>query len=156
MFQTLFGLVGIELRITARRAAITALLIGLGGVLLAFTLGGLLVAAFIALADAYGPIEAALLIAAGAFLVGAILLVLGFLRLKRPVARTASPLGGLAAMVMPRASVAPDSMSARMASGAAVPPVTPVGSRRGPLKVTTVVGITVGALIAGVALGRRI
>lgn len=147
MLHFVLGLAGIELRRTARRAATVGLLFALGGLLLGIAVFGLLAAAFIALAEAYGALHAALLVAAIAFVPAVILLVIGFVALRRPI-RTRSPLAALAAGVMP----APPPAGGPVSPLAAAVRTRPTS----PLRAGTVVGIAVGALIAGAVLGRRI
>lgn len=140
MFQFLLGIAGVEMRLAARRMASTALLFAIGGVLLVVALIGLLVAAFVALAQAYDPIVAALLVAGIAFVGGTIVLTVAYARLKSPAHRaTGLPLGALGQM--PPASPA---------AGAAP------GEKRAPLGAGTVIGAATIAAIIGVALGRRL
>ncbi|MBS7539692.1 phage holin family protein [Ancylobacter lacus] len=145
MLHFVLGLVGVELRRTARRAAAVGLLFAIGGLLLGVAVFGLLAAAFIALAEAYGPLHAALLVAAIAFVPAVILLVIGFFTLRRPI-RTRSPLAALATGVMPAAPP----------PGAPVTPLAGTARSSSPLRAGTIVGIAVSALIAGAVLGRRI
>ncbi|WP_029351465.1 phage holin family protein [Bosea sp. 117] len=138
MLHFLLGLAGVELRLTARRAATTTLLFALGGTMLVFAIIGLLAAIFIALSLAYDPIVAALLVAAGAFLIGTILLVVAYARLRAPARRPG-------AMGLPLA-------------GLTVPPPGPAaaGPPQPPLKASTVLGIAAGAALIGLILGRRL
>jgi len=141
MFQFLLGLAGVEVRHAARRIASTALLFALGGVLLAVAVVGLLIAAFVALADAYDPIVAALLVAAIAFVGATILLVIAYARLKSPQRRAPGmPISSLADLASrpPGPAAAP---------GAPPPPMLGAG---------TVIGVAAVAAILGVVLGRRL
>ena len=140
MLRLLLGLVGVELGVMARRAATTALLFVIGGVLLAGTVLALLFAAFIALADRYDALTASLVLAGVSFVGAAIFLLIAYLRTRRrrstgygmPVIR--SPVVRPA----PLASIDPTLPPAPLASS------------------TTVIGIAVGAALVGLILGRRI
>ncbi|MFK8253587.1 phage holin family protein [Ancylobacter terrae] len=140
MFQFLLGIAGVEMRLAARRMASTALLFAIGGVLLVVALIGLLVAAFVALANAYDPIVAALIVAGIAFVGGTIVLAVAYARLKSPSRRATSlPLGALGQM----------------------PPASPIAgampvAKRAPFGAGTVIGVATIAAILGVALGRRL
>ncbi|QJP15397.1 phage holin family protein [Starkeya sp. ORNL1] len=142
MFHFLLGLAGVELRDTARRAATTAILFALGALLLMIAVVGVLAAIFFALAERYDPIIAALLVAAMAFVVATLFLIVGYLRLKRPTRRRALPLGGLVPPAAPLAAMAPG----------AVPPPRP----RAPVSGKILVGVAAGAALLGLILGRRI
>ena len=140
MLRLLLGLVGVELGVMARRAATTALLFVIGGVLLAGTVLALLFAAFIALADRYDALTASLVLAGVSFVGAAIFLLIAYLRTRRrrstgygmPVIR--SPV----VRPSPLASIDPTLPPAPLASS------------------TTVIGIAVGAALVGLILGRRI
>lgn len=144
MLRFLLGLAGIELNYLARRAATTALLLALGGLLLGVALVALLVAIFIALANAYDPVVAALLVAAICFIGAIILLVVGYVRMRR---RSRSPAYGISPFAGLRAPMPPP---ATPFVGEPPPPVGP------PLKSSTVIGIAAGAALLGLILGRRI
>lgn len=142
MLRLLLGLVGVELGVAVRRAATTALLFVIGGVMLAGTVFALLFAAFIALADRYDALTAALVLAGVSFAGSAIILLIAYLRTRRRRTR------GYSAMPVIRAPVA-----LRSSPLEAVDPARP----RAPLaSSTTVIGIAVGAAILGLILGRRI
>lgn len=143
MLHFLLGLAGVELRLTARRAAATTLLFALGGTMLVFAVIGLLAAIFIALSLAYDPIVAALLVAAGAFLIGTILLVVAYARLRAPARRPG-------AMGLPLASLTVPPPAPPASGPAAAGPPQP------PLKASTVLGIAAGAALIGLILGRRL
>ncbi len=84
MFHFLLGLAGVELRDTARRAATTAILFALGALLLMVAVVGVLAAIFFALAERYDPIIAALLVAAMAFVVATLFLIVGLFAAEAP------------------------------------------------------------------------
>ncbi|GLK83348.1 phage holin family protein [Ancylobacter defluvii] len=137
MLKLLAGFVGAEVNLALRRAATTVLLLLLGALLFGGALVALMVALFIALAEAYDPVVAALLIAALSFVVGIFLLIAAYARLKSPSRRAASPFAGLRAAPI------------RPPEGPAVPPAPPLAAQ-------TVVGIAAIAAITGLILGRRI
>ncbi|MCJ8143531.1 phage holin family protein [Ancylobacter sp. A5.8] len=144
MLRFILSLAGVELDRALRRAAGTAILFAIGALLLGGALVALLVALFIALADAYDPVVAALLIAAISFIGATVLLILGYARLRRPAPRPGygfNPLAGLG-------PVAPPPTAAPLTGE--LPPSTPrVGSG-------TILGIAAGAALLGLILGRRI
>ncbi|MFT0859644.1 phage holin family protein [Ancylobacter sp. G4_0304] len=143
MLRFILSLAGVELDRALRRAAGTALLFATGALLLGGALVALLVALFIALADAYDPVVAALLIAAIAFVGATILLILAYARLRRPAPRAGygiNPLAGLGAAMPPPAAPL---------SGAVPPSIPPASSG-------TILGIAAGAALLGLILGRRI
>ncbi|MBS7544457.1 phage holin family protein [Ancylobacter oerskovii] len=137
MLKLLFGLVGAEVNFALRRAATTGLLLLLGALLLCGALFALMAALFIALAEAYDPLVAALLIAALALLAGIVLLIVAYARLKAPARTPGLPLAGL-----------------RAAANRPVDPLAP--PPRPPFAAQTVVGIAAVAAIVGLILGRRI
>lgn len=141
MLRLLLGLVGVELGVMARRAATTALLFVIGGVLLAGTVVALLLATFIALAEHYDAITAALVLAAICFIGAAIFLLIAYLRTQR---RRRSGYGAFPAI---RTPVVPPSPLAGV--DPTLPPA-PLASS------TMVIGIAVGAALLGLILGRRI
>ncbi|GAB4070541.1 hypothetical protein KHC28_07540 [Ancylobacter sonchi] len=134
MLKLLLGLVGAEVNLALRRTATTALLLLLGALLFGGALIAAMAALFIALAEAYDPLVAALLIAALCFVLGTVLLIIAYARLKSPARRQALPLVGLrAAPIRPEA-----------------------GPAEPPFAAQTVVGIAAVAAIVGLILGRRI
>lgn len=136
MLRGLLGLVGAEFNIVLRRTATTALLLLLGVIFLGGALLFGAAALFICLADAYGPLTAALAIAGGLFVLGALLLVIGYSRLRSRRRREATAsFGALAASLRP--------------ANQPVSPQTPL------LPAKTVMGIAAVAAIAGLILGRR-
>lgn len=144
MFRFLLGLVGVEINHMARRAATTALLLALGGLLLGMALVAILVATFFALSIAYDPVVAALLISAICFVGATILLIVGYMRMRRPTrggSYGASPLAGLRMPAPP--TVAP-------LTGGPPPPARPL------MNSSTVLGVAAGAALLGLILGRRI
>ncbi|MCB4767575.1 phage holin family protein [Ancylobacter sp. Lp-2] len=134
MLKLLLGLVGAEVNLALRRTATTALLLLLGALLFGGALIAVMAALFIALAEAYDPLVAALLIAALCFVLGVVLLIIAYARLKSPARRQALPLAGLRA----------------------APIRSPEGPTEPPFAAQTVVGITAVAAIVGLILGRRI
>lgn len=137
MLRLLLGFVGVEVNVILRRAATTVLLIVLGALLVGCAAFALLVAIFFALAEAYDPIVAALLISAISFVGGAIVLLIAYLGMRTSRRRT------------------------RMSPFAVVPPAVPLTNQPiGPspplLSTQTVLGIAAVAAIAGLILGRRI
>ena len=138
MLRLLLGLVGVELGVMARRAATTALLFVIGGVLLAGTVVALLLAIFIALADHYDAITAALVLAAICFVSAAIFLLIAYLRTKSRRRAGYGAFSAVRAPLVPPAAVDPT-----------VPPA-PLASS------TTILGVAVGAALLGLILGRRI
>ncbi|HSI41579.1 MAG TPA: phage holin family protein [Xanthobacteraceae bacterium] len=139
MLQFVLGLAGVEMRLVARRLAGTALLFALAGTLMAVAAVAVLVAVFIALAERYDPLVAALLVAALAFVCGAVLLLVAYARLKAPRRAGLSPLAGL----VPPAPAA----TVRPINGGVRPP---------PMSARTVIGVAIGAAVLGVVLGRRL
>lgn len=134
MVKLLLGLVGAEVSFVVRRATTTALLFVLGALLVGGALLFVMVAVFIALAEAYGPLRAAVIVAAALFGVGGLVLVVAYGRLRARQRRSAvSPLA---------------------AFGTATN--QPIGPQPPPLAARTVVGIAAVAAIAGLILGRRI
>lgn len=142
MFHFLLGLAGVELRDTARRAAVTAVLFVLGALLLMVAAIGLLVALFFALAERYDPVVAALLVAALAFVVAAIFLLVAYMRLKSRARHRSLSLAGLVPPTAPMAAMAPG----------AVPPA----GGRSVVSGKILVGVAAGAALLGLILGRRI
>ena len=140
MLRLLLGLVGVELGVMARRAATTALLFVIGGVLLAGTVMGLLLASFIALADRYDAVTAALVLAGICFVGAAIFLLIAYLRTTRRK-RTGYGIPAIRSPLVPPPPLA--------AVDPTLPPA-PLASS------TTVIGIAVGAALLGLILGRRI
>lgn len=138
MLRLLLGLVGVELGVMARRAATTALLFVIGGVLLAGAIVALLLAIFVALAEHYDAITAALVLA-GICLIGAVIfLLIAYLRTK------SRRRAGYSAFPVTRAPLMPPT-----AADPTVPPA-PLASS------TTIIGVAVGAALLGLILGRRI
>ncbi|WP_245261618.1 hypothetical protein [Ancylobacter sp. FA202] len=127
----------------ARRAARTALLCAIGGLLIACAAVFFMIASFIALADRYDALTAALAIGGFLFVMGLIFLLVALLRGRRPRSVSLGGYGAFAA-VPPAAS--------GMAPG--VDPATPAGMP--PASVKTVLGIAAGAAVIGLILGRRV
>lgn len=144
MLRLLLAIFGAELRLTLRRAARTALLCAIGGLLVAMSAVFFLIASFIALADRYDALTAALIIGGGLLALGVIFLLVALMRRqRRPVGFGGyGAYGGYAAP--PAAPIVPP--AAPLAGGPAVPPAG----------VKTVLGIAAGAALIGLILGRRV
>ncbi len=142
MLRFLLGMVGVELRHTARRAAITGLLFALGALMLGGAAIAFLTAFYILLAVRYDPIVAGFIIGGICLILALIFFFIAYVRLRSP-RRTASygRVAGFAAR-----APAPPPIGA--VDPAAVPP-RPVGS-------TTVIAVAAGAALLGLILGRRI
>lgn len=144
MLRLLLAIFGAEIRLTMRRAARTALLCAIGGLLVAMSAVFFLIASFIALADRYDALTAALIIGGGLLALGVIFLLVALMRRQR------RPLGfgGYGAYgayaAPPAAPIVPP--AAPLAGGPAVPPAG----------VKTVLGIAAGAALIGLILGRRV
>ncbi|MCK0206945.1 hypothetical protein MWN33_02740 [Starkeya koreensis] len=151
MFRLLLALFGAELRHVvrhaARRAAVTALLFGIGAILVGVSLLAFLVGAFLMLAARYDPVTAALVIAAFTLLIGLIFLLCALLRARRRPARSFGAYAAAAAPVAPPA-VTP-------AAGLGVPPGSVPGAAP-PASASSVIAIAAGAALVGLILGRRI
>lgn len=144
MLRLLLAIFGAEIRLTMRRAARTALLCAIGGLLVAMSAVFFVIASFIALADRYDALTAALIIGGGLLALGVIFLLVALMRRqRRPVG-----FGGYGAYAAyaapPAAPIVPP--AAPLAGGAAVPPAG----------VKTVLGIAAGAALIGLILGRRV
>lgn len=144
MLRLLLAIFGAEIRLTMRRAARTALLCAIGGLLVAMSAVFFLIASFIALADRYDALTAALIIGGGLLALGVIFLLVALMRRqRRPVG-----FGGYGAYgayaAPPAAPIVPP--AAPLAGGPAVPPAG----------VKTVLGIAAGAALIGLILGRRV
>ena len=144
MLRLLLAIFGAEIRLTMRRAARTALLCAIGGLLVAMSAVFFLIASFIALADRYDALTAALIIGGGLLVLGLIFLLVALMRRqRRPVG-----FGGYGAYgayaAPPAAPIVPP--AAPLAGGPAVPPAG----------VKTVLGIAAGAALIGLILGRRV
>ena len=137
MLKLLLGVVGVEVNVVLRRAATTALLFVIGALLLGGALFGGMLAIFIALAETYDPLIAALLITAIFFAAGAIVLVIAYARLRRR--RRVSALSSLGAVTA----------SAPLAN-------RPLGPAMPLLSSRTVIGVAAIAAVVGLILGRRI
>lgn len=144
MLRLLLAIFGAEIRLTLRRAARTALLCAIGGLLVAMSAVFFLIASFIALADRYDALTAALIIGGGLLALGVIFLLVALMRRqRRPVGFGGyGAYGGYAAP--PAAPIVPP--AAPLAGGPAVPPAG----------VKTVLGIAAGAALIGLILGRRV
>ncbi|UOK72085.1 phage holin family protein [Ancylobacter polymorphus] len=144
MLRLLLAIFGAEIRLTMRRAARTALLCAIGGLLVAMSAVFFLIASFIALADRYDALTAALIIGGGLLALGVMFLLVALMRRQR------RPLGfgGYGAYgayaAPPAAPIVPP--AAPLAGGPAVPPAG----------VKTVLGIAAGAALIGLILGRRV
>ncbi|WP_421698865.1 phage holin family protein [Ancylobacter sp.] len=144
MLRLLLAIFGAEIRLTMRRAVRTALLCAIGGLLVAMSAVFFLIASFIALADRYDALTAALIIGGGLLALGVIFLLVALMRRqRRPVG-----FGGYGAYgayaAPPAAPIVPP--AAPLAGGPAVPPAG----------VKTVLGIAAGAALIGLILGRRV
>lgn len=144
MLRLLLAIFGAEIRLTMRRAARTALLCAIGGLLVAMSAVFFLIASFIALSERYDALTAALIIGGGLLALGVIFLLVALMRRQR------RPLGfgGYGAYgayaAPPAAPIVPP--AAPLAGGPAVPPAG----------VKTVLGIAAGAALVGLILGRRV
>lgn len=138
MLRFLLGIVGVELRYTARRAAVTGLLFALGALMLSGAVVAFLVGCYILLAVRYDPIMAAFIIC-GVCLIFA----LGFF---------------IVAYVRTRTPRRPGYRAA--ATFAASPPPQAVVPGREPasplVSSSTIVAVAAGAALLGLILGRRI
>ena len=143
MLRLLLAIFGGEIRLTLRRAARTALLCLIGGLLVAVSAVFFLIASFIALAERYDALTAALILGGALLVLGLVFLLVALMRRRRrPVG-----LGGFgygAYGVPPAAPLVPP--AAPLAGGPAVPPAG----------VKTVLGIAAGAALIGLILGRRV
>lgn len=144
MLRLLLAIFGAEIRLTMRRAARTALLCAIGGLLVAMSAVFFMIASFIALAERYDALTAALIIGGGLLALGVIFLLVALMRRqRRPVGFGGyGAYGGYAAP--PAAPIVPP--AAPLAGGPAVPPAG----------VKTVLGIAAGAALIGLILGRRV
>lgn len=142
MLRFLLGMVGVELRHTARRAAITGLLFALGGLMLGGAAIAFLIACYIMLAVRYDPIVAGFIIGGICLILALIFFFIAYVRLRSP-RRTVS-YGNVAGL----AARAPLSRPIAVVDPAAVP-TRPFGS-------TTVIAVAAGAALLGLILGRRI
>ncbi|MDQ0302026.1 phage holin family protein [Ancylobacter polymorphus] len=144
MLRLLLALFGAEIRSAVRRAARTALLCAIGGLLVAMSAVFFLIASFIALADRYDALTAALIIGGGLLVLGLIFLLVALMRRqRRPVGFGGYGAYGAYAAPPPAPAVPP---AAPLAGGPAVPPAG----------VKTVLGIAAGAALIGLILGRRV
>ncbi len=141
MLRLLLAIFGAEIRLKARRAARTALLCAIGGMLVACSAVFFMIASFIALADRYDALTAALVIGGALLLLGLIFLLIALMRRqRRPMGLG---YGGLGAYGIPPA-------------GPLVPPSAAPSAGMPPASVKTVLGIAAGAAIIGLILGRRV
>lgn len=144
MLRLLLAIFGAEIRSAVRRAARTALLCAIGGLLVAMSAVFFLIASFIALADRYDALTAALIIGGGLLVLGLIFLLVALMRRqRRPVGFGGYGAYGAYAAPPPAPAVPP---AAPLAGGPAVPPAG----------VKTVLGIAAGAALIGLILGRRV
>lgn len=144
MLRLLLAIFGAEIRSAVRRAARTALLCAIGGLLVAMSAVFFLIASFIALADRYDALTAALIIGGGLLILGLIFLLVALMRRqRRPVGFGGYGAYGAYAAPPPAPAVPP---AAPLAGGPAVPPAG----------VKTVLGIAAGAALIGLILGRRV
>lgn len=144
MLRLLLAIFGAEIRSAVRRAARTALLCAIGGLLVAMSAVFFLIASFIALAERYDALTAALIIGGGLLVLGLIFLLVALMRRqRRPVGFGGYGAYGAYAAPPPAPAVPP---AAPLAGGPAVPPAG----------VKTVLGIAAGAALIGLILGRRV
>lgn len=144
MLRLLLAIFGAEIRSAVRRAARTALLCAIGGLLVAMSAVFFLIASFIALAERYDALTAALIIGGGLLVLGLIFLLVALMRRqRRPVGFGGYGAYGAYAAPPPAPTVPP---AAPLAGGPAVPPAG----------VKTVLGIAAGAALIGLILGRRV
>jgi hypothetical protein len=144
MLRLLLAIFGAEIRSAVRRAARTALLCAIGGLLVAMSAVFFLIASFIALAERYDALTAALIIGGGLLALGLIFLLAALMRRqRRPVGFGGYGAYGAYAAPPPAPTVPP---AAPLAGGPAVPPAG----------VKTVLGIAAGAALIGLILGRRV
>ena len=137
MLPFLLGIAGLQVKATVQRAAINAVLLAFAALFLMGTMCALLFALFVFLADMYGIIPAALILAGASFVVALLLYLVVVLRRRRP-----KP---IATGMM---SAAPTMMAASMARPKA---------RSGPLlSGKTVLSMAAGAAVIGLILGRRL
>lgn len=145
MLRLLLAIFGAEIRLTMRRAVRTALLCAIGGLLVAMSAVFFLIASFIALADRYDALTAALIIGGGLLALGVIFLLVALMRRqRRPVGFGGYGAYGASYAAPPAAPIVPP--AAPLAGGPAVPPAG----------VKTVLGIAAGAALIGLILGRRV
>lgn len=136
MLRLLLSIFGAELRLTVRRAANTALLLAIGGLLVALSVLFFIAATFIVLAERYDALTAALVLGGGTLVVGLIFFLVALLRNRR----RPGAYGGYGAL-----GAAPPV--------AGVPPAAPPAPSPG---LNTTLGIAAGAAIIGLILGRRV
>ncbi|TCK30041.1 putative superfamily III holin-X [Ancylobacter aquaticus] len=144
MLRLLLSIFGSEIRLTARRAGITALLFAIGGLLIGLAALFSMVASFIVLAHRYDALTASLVLAGFTLVVGLIFLIAALLRTRRR--RRPAFYGGYGAYGVP--PVAPGLVPGAVA-GAASGALMPGG-------VKTVLAIAAGAAVVGLILGRRV
>lgn len=141
MLRFLLGMVGVELRYTARRAAITGLLFALGALMLGGAAIAFLTACYILLAVRYDPIVAGFIIGGICLILALIFFFIAYIRLRSP--RRTTSYGTIAGL----------------AARPAAPPVTvvdPTAPAGRPVGSTTVIAVAAGAALLGLILGRRI
>ncbi|GLK71926.1 hypothetical protein KHC23_02680 [Ancylobacter dichloromethanicus] len=139
MLRLLLSIFGAELRLTVRRAANTALLLAIGGLLVALSVLFFIAATFIVLAERYDALTAALVLGGGTLVVGLIFFLVALLRNRRRPGAFGG-YGGYGAF-----GAAPPV--------AGVPPAAPPTPSPG---LNTTLGIAAGAAIIGLILGRRV
>ncbi|MBS9477329.1 phage holin family protein [Ancylobacter radicis] len=140
MFRFLLGMVGVELRYTARRAAVTGLLVALGALMLSGAAIAFLTACYILLAVRYDPIVAGFIISGICLILALVFFIIAYVRLRSP--RRAAGLGNVAAYAA-RPATPPPGTSADPAA-------------RPPASTSTVIAVAAGAALLGLILGRRI
>lgn len=145
MLRLLFTLFGAEIRHTVRRASMTALLLVIGGGLVAISLLFFLAAAFILLADRYDAVTASLVVAGFTLVSGLIFLLVAVMRTRR---RPRAPAYGAFSVPPVPPAAAPGAMPGAM-------PGTPPGGAP-PGNVSAALAIAAGAALVGLILGRRV
>lgn len=158
MFRFLLGLAGSEVRLAARRAATTAILFAISGLLLAVSLLAFLVAGFIFLSERYDPLTAALIVAGFTLVSGLIFLLVAqsYRRRRQPppgYGALAALAGGLSGG---SANSGANGMGAASPSGFTAASPTPPPAPSPPFQASTVVAIAAGAALVGLILGRRV
>ncbi|MCS0502372.1 phage holin family protein [Ancylobacter mangrovi] len=157
MLRFLLSLARIEIRRTAQRAATTAFLMLFAALFLAGAILAFLIAAFVLLADRFGPAGAALILAGICLFLALVLLLVVYIRTRRRARPAGHALhgalgGAIGGMMPPQAApgVAPTGLGPPP-PGQAVPPVAPANPSS-----STVIAIAAGAALLGLILGRRI
>lgn len=137
MLRFLLGMVGVELRYTARRAAVTGLLFALGALMLSGAVIAFLVGCYILLAVRYDPIVAAFIICGFCLILALVFFIIAYVRTRTPRRPAYRPIATFPASPPP--AVAPGD-----------------GTTGGPLGSSTIIAVAAGAALLGLILGRRI